>query len=71
MRLIKENIMIMAGEKLAEQALYITRGQLERLVYIKKTYSEINSEIEEDIGKAKDRITSVQHVIGLCRGIMV
>ncbi|RLA60681.1 MAG: hypothetical protein DRQ89_12415 [Epsilonproteobacteria bacterium] len=57
--------MMLAGEKLAEQALHITKNQLERLVHIKKTYSEVDSEIDEDIHKAKNRLSSVSHVLGL------
>ena len=56
--------MLMAGRKLADQALEITQAQLLRLGAIKsKYYAETDSEIDEDICKVKDRLKSILHVI--------
>jgi hypothetical protein len=58
--------MLMAGRKLADQALQITQAQLLRLGAIKtKYYSETDCEIDEDICRVKDRLKSILHVIKL------
>ena len=55
-----DNLMMLAGRKLADQAFQITQAQLQRLRVMKdKYYAETDAEIDDDICRVKDRLKSI------------